>query len=107
MDKQGEIAKIDRELEFRAAWRRRFPPGNQEAAVNIAELIDDSGYCSLDPDKIKPALVAQINFIFYKLGVIHVYNLERFAAAILSIANDDDLLAQRREILLKEDDHAE
>jgi hypothetical protein len=98
---RGTLDKIDRDLASRNAWRRRFPPKDREAAVNLAELMNEAGSFSVNPESIKPELVAQVNFVLYKLGVIHPLNLEAFAAAILSIANDEDLVTQKRDFMRK------
>lgn len=98
-EQRKELEAIDASLRSRQAWRRRFPPADPEAAVNLAQLMDDAGYFALTAETMKPELIAEVNSILYRIGVIHPANIEAFAAAILATANDEDLQARRRALL--------
>ena len=96
------LAKIDRALSTRDLYRRVYK--DDEAIVTIAQMMDDAGYYSTNPDTIKPELIAQVNRLLNSIGSIHPLNTFNYAKAIVGIADDEDLRAQRAALVAAEED---
>jgi len=96
------LSKLDRALSTRALYRGVY--GKDEAVITVAQMMDDAGYYSTNPDTVNPELVAQVNRLLSSIGSVHPQNTFLFAKAIIGIANDDDLTGQRAAIVAAEED---
>lgn len=101
-DKEYAIARLDRAEATRTMYRNVY--SKDEAVVTIAQMMDDAGYYSLDPAEIKTELIAAVNRLLFNIGAVHPRNTFKFAKAIVSIADDEDLRDQRAAIMAAEKD---
>lgn len=95
------LARLDRALSTRALYRRVYQ--GDEAVVTLAQMMDDAGYYSTNPETIKPELIAAVNRLLQSIGTVHPLNTFNFAKALVSIADDEDLVAQKVALEAKED----
>jgi len=77
------------EKQRRRIFRETFC--TQYGQAVLAEILNECGYFSNDPNIIKPELVSLANWILQSCGIVTAANLFRFTEAIVSIANDKDL----------------
>ncbi len=86
-----EAAEIERGV-FRECYQG-------ESGINmLAWEMNDAGCFSMQSEKVDPVRVAAVNRKLGKLGIIHVANLLAIAEALLSVANDEDIAARRRQL---------
>lgn len=87
-------------LENRATIRdlmRRVYRGTSGAQV-LAMHMMESTILETDSAKVNPELVAHFGTLLYNLGVNHGQNITRIAEALLALANDEDITAERAEL---------
>jgi hypothetical protein len=95
-------AKLKRAFQMRETYRSVYR--SDDAIVTIAQMMDDAGYYSTNPDTINPELIAQVNRLLNSMGVIHPRNMFNFAKALVSIANDEDLREQQAAMMAAEEE---
>lgn len=76
---------------------RRVYCGLNGAQVLAMHMIE-STVLEADPKKVNPELVANFNVLLYNIGINHEQNITRIAEALLALANDDDITAERAEM---------
>jgi len=96
------LAKIDRALSMRQLYRNVY--AKDEAVITIAQMMDEAGYYSTNPETVNPELIAQVNRLLNSIGAIHPKNTFNFAKAIVGTANDEDLNEQRLMVAAEEAD---
>lgn len=93
--------KLQQALTTRDIYRRVYK--SDEAISTIAQMMDDAGYYSTNPETVNPILIAQVNRLLQSIGSVHPYNVFNFAKAIVQIADDEDLRQQQAALEAKED----
>lgn len=88
-EKAAALAGVDREMATREVYRNVYK--SDEAIATIAQMMDDAGYFSMNPDTVNPQLVAQVNRLLKNMGAVHPLNVFNFAKAIVQTSNDEDL----------------
>ncbi|HOX32056.1 MAG TPA: hypothetical protein PLB91_06980 [Spirochaetales bacterium] len=90
----SDSVEIDQVLARRALFRRLLdtPDGH----VFLALLRNECGVESMNPATIKPELVALCNWIHIEAGIYHPLNMVQVAAALLRVADDEDLYAKKK-----------
>lgn len=91
-EKKLARAKLDRALITRDTYRRVY--SSDDAISTIAQMMDDAGYYSTNPETVNPVLVAQVNRLLQSIGSVHPFNVFNYAKAIVHTANDEDLRQQ-------------
>ena len=100
-EKELALARLNQALTTRALYRRVYK--GDEAVVTLAQMMDDAGYYSTNPETIKPELVAAVNRLLNSIGTVHPQNTFNFAKALVAIADDEDLVAQIKALEAKEE----
>ena len=93
--------KLQQALTTRDIYRRVYK--SDEAISTIAQMMDDAGYYSTNPETVNPILIAQVNRLLQSIGAVHPANVFNYAKAIVSTANDDDLCQQISALEAKEE----
>ena len=93
------LEELDRARVVREAFRTVLDPRRPETATVLGSILDQAGYYSMNPETVRPELVALCNWLLGQIGVIHPLNVYNYSVAILSCANDDDIVAERRKIV--------
>jgi len=92
-EKQIAEVKLERAFSTRLLYRNVY--SRDDAVVTIAQMMDEAGYYSTNPETINPQLIAGVNRLLNSIGAIHPKNTFNFAKAIIGTANDEDLVEQR------------
>ena len=100
-EKELALARLNQALATRALYRRVYK--GDDAVIALAQMMDDAGYYSTNPETIKPELVAAVNRLLNSIGAVHPQNTFNFAKALVSIADDEDLVAQIKALEAKEE----
>ena len=78
-------------LKSRQTWQTVF--GTPEGEAVLAEMLNNLGYFSADPDLITPKLTAFANWMLAKIGIITIENLPRYIKAVVASKSTDDIHA--------------
>lgn len=89
--------EVDQARVVRETFRTVLDPRRDETAIVLGAILDQAGYFSMNSQTVNPELVALCNWLLGQIGVIHPQNVYHYAKAILQTANDDDLVALRRQ----------
>lgn len=100
-EKQIAQVKLQQALTTRDTYRRVYH--TDDAISTIAQMMDDAGYYSTNPETVNPILVAQVNRLLQSIGAVHPFNVFNYAKAIVSTANDEDLRQQIAALEAKEE----
>lgn len=100
-EKELARARLANAFQTRGLYRKVYK--SDDAIVTLAQMMDEAGYYSTNPETINPALIASVNRLLNSMGAVHPYNTFNFAKAIVGTANDDDLVNQQRMIESKEE----
>lgn len=92
-DRQIAEARLNHAFATRLLYRNVY--SKDDAVVTIAQMMDEAGYYSTNPETINPQLIAAVNRLLNSIGSIHPKNTFSFAKAIIGVANDEDLNEQR------------
>ncbi|MBU1081623.1 MAG: hypothetical protein KKB59_14165 [Spirochaetes bacterium] len=101
-EKALALIKIDKAMTTRQTYRHVY--ASDDAIATIAQMMDDAGYYSTNPDTVNPQLIAQVNRLLNSIGATHPLNVFNFARAIVKIADDEDLREQRAAIVAAEEE---
>lgn len=102
-EKRRALEKLDAAFQMRAIYRKIY--ASDEGAIVLAEEMDQAGTYSLNPDLVKPALMAEVNRKLASLGIITPSNILAYVRAILATSTDEDLQAERKRWLAMEEEN--
>jgi len=76
-------------LKSRQTWQAVF--GTPKGEAVLAEMLNNLGYFSANPDMITPKLTAFANWMLAKIGIITLENLPRYIKAVVGSKSADDI----------------